>query len=56
MRFRQFIIEAAQAAKKATVKPKKNEVIDKHVAITFVGSTSTHGARQVDGCCEVARW
>jgi len=37
MRFRQFIIEAAQAAaKKATTsKPKKNEVIDKHVAITF---------------------
>jgi len=33
MRFRQFIIEAAQAAKKAT--SKKNEVIDKHVAITF---------------------
>ncbi len=36
MRFRQFIIEAAQAAaKKTTSKPKKNEVIDKHVAITF---------------------
>ena len=36
MRFRQFIIEAAAAAKKATTsKPKKNEVIDKHVAITF---------------------
>ena len=36
MRFRQFIIEAAQAAaKKTTAKPKKNEVVDKHVAITF---------------------
>lgn len=37
MRFRQFIIEAAQAvAKKASsAKPKKNEVVDKHVAITF---------------------
>jgi len=33
MRFRQFIIEAVQAAKKST--SKKNEVIDKHVAITF---------------------
>ena len=33
MRFRQFIIEAAQAAKKST--SKKNELIDKHVAITF---------------------
>ena len=36
MRFRQFIIEAVAAAKKAaTSKPKKNEVVDKHVAITF---------------------
>jgi len=37
MRFRQFIIEAAAAAKKAssTAKPKKQEVQDKHVAITF---------------------
>ena len=37
MRFRQFIIEAAAVAKKAasSAKPKKNEVADKHVAITF---------------------
>ena len=38
MRFRQFIIEAAAAAAKtatSTAKPKKQEVKDKHVSITF---------------------
>ena len=36
MRFRQFIIEAAATvAKKASSSKKKNEVVDKHVAITF---------------------